>query len=223
MRHLTLSAMIVSGLLVTAPGLAQDADDTVNAEEIQAQPVEPTTPPAPPAGCGYDEAFSDFDFWLGGWNVYARNGAFGGQNFIDKRSGDCLILEQWMSAGGGDGSSMNFLDPRTSQWRQLWVGTNNLIDYSGGLNEAGQMILEGQITYFNQQGSRQADFRGIWTPLDNGHVIQHFQQYDADNDVWNDWFIGTYVPISVDPNGESPGTDATGPTIVEPPAFEISN
>lgn len=208
-----LLTTLAAGILLTPASLAQDPDAGEDASQDA---------PAAPPGCRYDAAFSAFDFWLGGWNVYARDGSFAGQNFIDKRSNGCLLLEQWMSAGGGDGSSINFLDPNSGQWRQVWIGSNNMIDYSGGVNEAGQMVLEGDITYFNPQGRLQADFRGIWTPLETGHVIQHFQQFDAENEVWTDWFIATYVPISQDPNGDTPSRDATGPQIETPPEFEIS-
>ena len=27
---------------------------------------------------------------------------------------------------------------------------------------------------------------------EDGSVTQYFQQYDSENDVWNDWFTGTY-------------------------------
>ena len=172
-----------------------------------------------PQGCEALEGYGDFDFWVGEWNVYARGGDFAGQNTISKRSGGCLLLEEWRSAGGGNGTSMNYLDPTSGEWRQIWMGVNNYIDYSGGLTDAGQMRLEGEITYFNDEGSRSAEFRGVWTPLENGHVIQHFQQYDSEEDVWNDWFIGRYVPAGEDPNGEEPDAEATAAPIETPPEF----
>jgi hypothetical protein len=172
-----------------------------------------------PEGCADYETHGQFDFWVGEWNVYARNGDFAGRNTISKRSGGCLLLEEWRSAGGGDGTSMNYVDPATGDWRQVWMGVNNYIDYSGGLTEAGQMMLEGEITYFSNESSRTADFRGVWTPLENGHVIQHFQQYDAEEEVWNDWFVGRYVPADEDRNGENPDNDATAAPIETPPEF----
>lgn len=181
--------------------------------------------PAPqgPPGCeGYDQHRA-FDFWVGDWNVYAREGAFAGQNFISSRSGGCLILEEWHSANGGDGTSMNYVDPESGKWRQVWMSANLYIDYSGGLNAHGQMQLDGQITYFREDSSRNAPFRGVWTPLENGHVIQHFKQYDAETESWQDWFVATYVPIGEDPNGAEPGEDAAGPVIAEPPAFSFED
>ncbi|TGY87644.1 hypothetical protein E5163_14520 [Marinicauda algicola] len=202
MRITTSLALTAS--LLAAPALAQE---------------EASEAPRGPQGCGAYPAHDDFDFWVGDWNVYGRDGRFAGQNFISRRSGGCLLLEEWFSAGGGDGTSMNYVDPATGDWRQIWMSANLYIDYSGGLNAAGQMQLDGEITYFNDEGSSSAAFRGVWTPLENGHVIQHFKQYDAEAETWNDWFIGSYVPIAEDPNGAEPGPDATGPAIEEAPAF----
>lgn len=157
-----------------------------------------------PPGCHDVPGARDFDFWVGEWNVYsAADGEFGGTNRISKRSNGCLILEEWTSVTGGDGTSMNYLDPTTGQWRQIWMGSNNYIDYSGGLNDDGDMVLEGEITYFGENGSRSFPFRGVWTPNEDGSVTQHFTQYDADNDVWNDWFVGRYVRQEDDSNAAS--------------------
>lgn len=154
---------------------------------------------AQPPGCDDIAGARDFDFWLGTWEVYDQDGKLGGTNTISKRSGDCLILEEWRSLSGGEGVSMNFLDPRTKKWNQTWMGTNNYITYQGGLNAENQMVLKGQITYFSAKGSRSADFRGTWTPNDDGTVTQHFEEFDEEAGEWNDWFVGTYKPVSDPP------------------------
>lgn len=200
MRIFTLVAG--TALLAGAPALAQEE-----------------APQGPP-GCEDYEQHRQFDFWVGDWNVYGRDGSFGGQNFISARSRGCLLVEEWFSAGGGNGTSMNYVDPNSGQWRQIWMSPNVYIDYSGGLNANGQMVLEGEITYFGEGGGEPAAFRGVWTPLENGHVIQHFQQWNGEQDDWADWFVGTYVPMDADPNGTDPGEDATGPVIEQPPEFE---
>ena len=154
----------------------------------------------PPPGCADIEHFGDFDFWVGNWNVYGPNGQLGGTNIITKRHSDCLIMEEWTNTAGTGGTSMNFFDPSINQWRQVWMSANTFIDYTGGLNDDGAMALEGTITNFGPTGQTSAPFRGVWTLNEDGSVTQHFTQYDADNDVWNDWFIGTYVRMENDPN-----------------------
>lgn len=85
---------------------------------------------------------------------------------------------------------MNYYNPVKGEWRQVWVASPYSIDYTGGLNEAGQMVLTGHLyTYTN---GTTAPFRGTWTPNEDGTVQQVFEQQDEDG-TWQTWFDGTYV------------------------------
>jgi len=182
-----LNCLAIAGL-AGAPAFAQDGADA----------------PAPPpitAPCPAEGVFDDFDFWLGEWNVYAPglDGQYAGMNVLTKVNGGCLIFEDWASVTGGGGDSMNFYDPLAGAWRQVWVSSGIVIDYTGGLDENGTMLLEGEIFYHNlPEENQRAPFRGMWTPQPDGTVIQHFQQQGA-NGEWADWFIGHYIRIEDDP------------------------
>lgn len=155
--------------------------------------------PAPPPGCVQD-IHDDFDFWVGRWNVYAPDGGpYQGHNVIEIVEGGCLITENWTGASGSTGQSMNFHDPLAGAWRQVWVSRGAFIDYTGGLDENGAMVLEGEI-FYPGNGTRAA-FRGSWTPLADGTVCQHFQQQGADGE-WADWFTGIYVRVEADPRAD---------------------
>ena len=86
---------------------------------------------------------------------------------------------------------MNFYDPVEDQWRQLWVAGGYSIDYTGGLDRSGAMVLNGKINYY-KTGKSQA-FRGKWTPKADGSVRQLFEQQDPETNVWTIWFDGLYV------------------------------
>lgn len=136
-----------------------------------------------------DSAFRQFDFWLGKWRVEA-GGKLAGTNSITSAHNGCLLEERWQSAGGGTGSSMNFYDPVSKRWRQVWVSAGSLIDISGGLTDSG-MLLTGTITYLAT--AQQRPFRGTWTPLEDGRVRQYFEeQRDGE---WQDWFEGFYQKV----------------------------
>lgn len=153
----------------------------------------------PPPGCT-DAVHDDFDFWLGTWNVYAPDdGPYQGRNTITKSQGGCLITERWEGASGSTGESLNAYDPLAGAWRQVWVSPGNFIDYTGGLDAAGAMVLEGEI-FYPGNGTRAA-FRGTWTLRDDGTVRQHFQQQGADGE-WTDWFTGIYVRVEEDPRAD---------------------
>jgi len=136
-----------------------------------------------------EKIFHDFDFWIGDWEVFDPQGAKAGENAITREEYGCLLLERWTSAQGTTGQSYNFVDHITGKWRQVWVSAGATIDYAGGLNDKGQMVLEGTIGY---PTGVKAPFRGTWTPNEDGTVTQSFQQFDPEKKQWNDWFTGLY-------------------------------
>jgi len=144
----------------------------------------------PPPPCS-DEAFHQFDFWLGNWDVASPDGTFSGNNSIRREESGCLIVERWTSVNGGTGQSYNYYNPATEKWRQVWVSASAMIDYEGGLTDSGSMKLEGVITYL--ASAQTADFTGEWSLNEDGTVTQHFEQYDAEKDEWATWFTGLYT------------------------------
>lgn len=148
---------------------------------------ESASSPANP--CQTQAHYHDFDFWLGSWDVYVGD-VKAGENTISRQEKGCLLLEQWTDSAGGTGQSYNFYVPDSNEWRQVWVSEHIIIDYSGGLTEEGSMLLTGWMVY--QKNRQRVEFRGTWTPMDDGTVRQHFEQYDAATDTWNALFTGIY-------------------------------
>ena len=151
------------------------------------------TPTPAKSVCETIDGFSDFDFWVGDWNVYSNDEkrTFQGSNSISKQHKNCLITENWTSAQGGTGSSMNYFDPVTGQWRQLWVADGYSIDYTGGLDEDGAMVLKGKINYYKSDTGQA--FRGTWTKNKDGSVRQFFEILSLESHQWTTWFDGLYV------------------------------
>lgn len=143
--------------------------------------------------CQDHPEFSQWDFWVGEWKVYSNDEArtLSGTNSVKKHYANCLITETWVDVTGNGGFSINYYNPVRRQWRQVWVANGYSIDYSGGLNDQGQMVLEGEIDNYEPNDSTR--FRGIWTPENGGDVIQRFEAYDAEADTWKVWFEGRYV------------------------------
>ncbi|NNJ89766.1 MAG: hypothetical protein HKP53_10210 [Eudoraea sp.] len=122
------------------------------------------------------EAHSEFDFWIGNWDVTLPNGAKAGENTITKEQGGCVIKESWTSANGNfTGTSYNFYDTNTKQWEQLWLDVAGTILKLKGERIDNQMILRSdpavqedgtirvqQISYtLNEDGS----IRQLWEVL----------------------------------------------------------
>lgn len=147
--------------------------------------------PTPPRPCADAPALSQFDFWVGTWNVELPDGREAGVNTITKEQGGCTLVERWTSVNGGTGMSLNYFEPAAGQWVQNWVGADgSVIDIRGGLQPDGSMLLDGFIAEVGKPGKQR--FRGRWTLLDDGRVRQHFELSDDGGNTWQDWFVGLY-------------------------------
>jgi len=142
-----------------------------------------------------EEKFSQFDFWLGEWNVYTdinKNSEIVGTNTIEKLYDGNLIMENWLSATGNPGSSMNYFDGTKNKWVQHWVSTGGIvINLEGGLKKE-SMVLSGKIFYQKIDGANLRLLRGTWTPLENGVVRQFFEESNDNGANWYPWFEGFY-------------------------------
>lgn len=88
----------------------------------------------------------EFDFWVGEWDAYVTNSEkLAGHSKIEMASGGCMILENWTSVGQPfSGKSMNFVDPTTGKWKQVWVGSSglNVTEFLNGEYREGAMRFE---------------------------------------------------------------------------------
>ena len=98
-----------------------------------------------------------FDFWIGEWDAYVRGtNNLAGKSKIEMASGGCMILENWTSVGAPfNGKSMNFVDPVSGKWKQIWVGSGgvNATEFLNGEYRDGAMRFEYETV--NPQGVKQ--------------------------------------------------------------------
>jgi hypothetical protein len=90
--------------------------------------------------CTTDPVYRQLDFWIGEWDVYAKNGKKAGDSKIELILDSCIILENWKSANVSQGvyyagKSFNTYNSTATQWQQTWV------DNVGGTTE----FLEGHF------------------------------------------------------------------------------
>ena len=80
--------------------------------------------------CRKDQHSREFDFWVGEWDAYVTGtNLLAGHSLIQKASGECMILENWTSARSPyEGKSMNYVDPATGKWEQVWVGAEGRVN-----------------------------------------------------------------------------------------------
>ncbi|HYG20791.1 MAG TPA: hypothetical protein VD816_17760 [Ohtaekwangia sp.] len=70
-----------------------------------------------------------FDFWIGHWDVYVTGTKkHAGSSHVEMAAGGCAILEHWTSIANAPytGNSINFIDPATKKWKQVWIGSEGI-------------------------------------------------------------------------------------------------
>ncbi len=141
---------------------------------------------APPCA---DDAYRQFDFWVGEWRVTDSQGNLAGENSIRKILDDCVLEESWTGASGTRGHSFNIWDAREKKWHQTWVNSSGtLLELDGALVD-GNMVLSG--TRHTAEG-KLATHRITWTPVENGSVRQHWEVSTDGGDNWSTLFDGLY-------------------------------
>lgn len=87
--------------------------------------------------CSHPE-FRQFDFWIGDWEVFGKNGRKAGDSKISLILDSCIILEEWTSANIQQGlryagKSFNTWNPALKEWQQTWVdNTGNTTAFTHG-------------------------------------------------------------------------------------------
>ena len=92
--------------------------------------------------CSSQALYHQFDFWVGEWDVTAQ-GRVIATSSIQHAVDGCVVLEHYEQADGYSGRSINFVDPPTRRWRQVWVDrTGTMSEFSGEFRD-GAMHLQG--------------------------------------------------------------------------------
>ncbi len=140
--------------------------------------------------CKHQPRYRDFDFWIGTWDVFGLGGAKAGTNTIARASEGCVLYESWQNTAGNDGHSINYVDPATDQWVQVWMGSDgSLIRGSGGLEDGAMRFLGEHVLKTGEK----RPFRMTFTPNDDGSVRQFLEESTDGGKTFQTWFDGRYV------------------------------
>ena len=142
--------------------------------------------------CMKDPHAREFDFWIGEWDVYPTgSNQLVGRSSIQMGSGGCFILENWTAIGyPNTGKSMNFVDPATNKWKQVWVGSGGAVtEYVNGVYKDSAMQFES--TSKTPKGVSKIRFRFFNEGPDK---VRQFQEYSTDDGkTWNVSYDLTYI------------------------------
>jgi len=151
--------------------------------------------------CPISPEYSQLDFWLGDWEVFADQQKVG-DNRIEKILGGCIVMEHWTGADGKQGKSVFYYDLVNKTWKQLWF--TQWANFPGGIKEKilvkkfryGGVRFQGLIA--NADGGTYLD-RTTLTPLANGNVRQLIEVSEDEGDNWRPTFDAIYKRREVVP------------------------
>lgn len=136
-------------------------------------------------------AHAAFDFWVGEWHVTdAASGRLAGINRIERMDSGCVVRERYQTPGAYSGQSLNWYDPASGQWHQLWLDSDGLVlRLAGGPTPDGMMVLDG----VGRDSVGPTVERITWHPRPDGTVRQHWTQARSSSGPWRTVFDGIYV------------------------------
>jgi hypothetical protein len=135
-----------------------------------------------------EPAYRQFDFWIGEWDVYGKNGQKGGDSRISLILDSCIILEEWTSANATQGviykgKSFNTFNAATGQWQQTWVdNVGGTTEFLRGEAEEGKIIFYADDVR-DKQG-RKFVRRLTFYKLDYNKVRQHGERSTDEGKTW---------------------------------------
>lgn len=144
--------------------------------------------------CSVDPKQHAFDFWIGEWDAYVTGTKnLAGHSIIQSASGGCMVLENWTSAGAPySGKSMNFIDPATGKWEQVWVGSEGSGQhvFVNGEYRDGAMRFE-----FEQTAPDGKKKKGRFIFFNQGpDQVRQFNEISADEGkTWQTVYDFTYI------------------------------
>lgn len=140
-----------------------------------------TTAQGRPKPCSALEA-SQFDFWVGEWELYSAD-TLTGSNNIYKIMDGCTVQENFESKNKSyTGKSWSMFNPGTKNWQQTWVDNQGSYIALNGKFENGTMTLttgvvkingKDQINRMRYHDIKKDSFEWDWeSSTDNGATWQ---------------------------------------------------
>lgn len=137
------------------------------------------------------EAYRQFDFWLGDWEVRSPQDQVVGKNTVTSSLDGCMLIENWESVAGGKGMSINYFDHRDQTWTQIYRdNTGNVGNWpplTGSFRD-GAMRLE-------TPEDAQPRSRWIWTKISEDKVRQMAESSSDGGETWTVSWDSYYIRV----------------------------
>jgi hypothetical protein len=153
----------------------------------------PATAQKPANACAVPER-SQFDFWVGNWDVYPTGtDKLVAHSWIEKLYNGCAVRENWMPIGGTGGGSLSAWNPRTGKWHQTWIDSSGATVMCDGGMTGDTMTISG--TWPNVIAPGKDGVVGMnYRRNPDGSVRQWGEVTGDDGKTWSPSFDFTYKP-----------------------------
>lgn len=125
--------------------------------------------------------FSQFDFWVGEWNLtWGDSGK--GTNTIEKIMDNCVIQENFDGTPSIPlrGKSVSTYNTQLGKWQQTWVdNSGGYLDFVGELKD-GKMILSRSL----QKDDKKIKQRMVWYNISDNELDWNWERSDNDGTTW---------------------------------------
>jgi len=138
------------------------------------------------------EAFRQFDFWMGEWQVFTKDGNVAGTNTITPSLNGCVLNEHYVTPKGYEGTSVNIYDRSRNVWHQTWVDNTGLLLKLEGTRKNNTMTMTG--TTFDKEGKKVSQ-KISWKKQKNGDVHQIWESSTDKGLHWKTVFYGVYKKV----------------------------
>lgn len=143
-----------------------------------------SAPQRAPTPCADVAERHRFDFWIGEWEVTTQGGTRVGSSAVQSVSGGCALLENWTSARGGQGKSLNAFNPAVGQWQQYWIGQDgNPTEYRESTWSGTSIVFRAHVPATST--SPASELRLTFSPVDSSTVRQLGEQSTDGGKTWS--------------------------------------
>jgi len=139
-----------------------------------------TKPATKPPACQSAE-YRQWDFWIGNWASYTKEGVLQGHNLVVQIEKTCALQEWWHGTDGLTGTSFSVFDKSRKVWNQTWVSSGGTL-----LPIEGRLIGKSIVLWGNHVGANGIPelHRTIWTPKDDGGILQVWDKTLDGGQTW---------------------------------------
>jgi hypothetical protein len=150
-----------------------------------------------PNACTSDSSFQRLAFWIGDWDVFDSTGTRYASQRVRAVVDACALTAEWTGPVGDKGMSMTAYDPRTGDWKQVYV-TNQVPGTAGVSIRKSDPSYDGPgirfIPLADPAPGQAARLRITIMPLPDHRARQKFEDSRDGGKTWRTVFNAEHRP-----------------------------